>query len=230
MLAKIILEEFYAERKAADWTENWKSMEYTAFIGINDARQTIGSDIADCGWSWSGGAGRHIQRLLFEMPDDMHFGIYNIFGKQRTLLPGFYGDYEAKDGNGSMVYIHTGELVNVHDYGGDYEKAFAAALETGIYAEIPTANQSRRTQQLKVLKAAPVLNRDEDPWEKGVITLKDMRTAVGMTQQQLADKAGVTLRQLQRIESGETSPHKAGAGVIVGIADAIGIDVHEIII
>lgn len=228
MLGKINLDEIYAERRASDWTEHSPKMEYTAFIGVED--EYINFRLGEYGWDGSGVAGQHTQHILFEMPEDMHYGFYNIIGSQRATLPGFYSEHEAKNGNGRKVYIHTGKLIDVHDFGGDYEAAFAAALGTGLYAEIPTADGSIRTHQLTVLKAGALMNRRTDSWRKGVITIKDMRTAVGMTQQQLADKAGVTLRQLQRIESGETSPHKAGAGVIVGIADALGIDVHEIII
>lgn len=37
-------------------------------------------------------------------------------------------------------------------------------------------------------------------------SIKDLRIKQGLTQQQLADEAGVTLRTIQRIESGEVKP------------------------
>ena len=37
-------------------------------------------------------------------------------------------------------------------------------------------------------------------------SIKDWRIKQGLTQQQLADEAGVTLRTIQRIESGEVKP------------------------
>jgi transcriptional regulator with XRE-family HTH domain len=39
-----------------------------------------------------------------------------------------------------------------------------------------------------------------------MVTIKDFRIKQGLTQQQLADEAGVTLRTIQRIENGEVKP------------------------
>lgn len=40
-----------------------------------------------------------------------------------------------------------------------------------------------------------------------MVTIKDFRIKQGLTQQQLADEAGVTLRTIQRIENGEVKPN-----------------------
>ena len=39
-----------------------------------------------------------------------------------------------------------------------------------------------------------------------MVSIKDFRIRQGLTQQQLADEAGVTLRTIQRIENGEVKP------------------------
>jgi transcriptional regulator with XRE-family HTH domain len=39
-----------------------------------------------------------------------------------------------------------------------------------------------------------------------MVSIKDFRIKQGLTQQQLADEAGVTLRTIQRIENGEVKP------------------------
>lgn len=39
-----------------------------------------------------------------------------------------------------------------------------------------------------------------------MVSIKDFRIKQGLTQQQLADEAGVTLRKIQRIENGEVKP------------------------
>lgn len=40
----------------------------------------------------------------------------------------------------------------------------------------------------------------------GIEQLKEIRTQKGLTQQQLADQTGITLRTIQRIEKGEVKP------------------------
>ena len=39
-----------------------------------------------------------------------------------------------------------------------------------------------------------------------MVIIKELRTKKGMTQQQLADESGITLRTIQRIENGDVNP------------------------
>lgn len=50
------------------------------------------------------------------------------------------------------------------------------------------------------------------------------REVLGLTQQQTADKARITLRQYQRIESGERSIYSASFRIGVSICKALEID------
>lgn len=57
--------------------------------------------------------------------------------------------------------------------------------------------------------------------------IKRLREKAGLTQQQLADKAGITMNYLAKIESKKMQ--RGCTIVIVGrIADALGIDIREL--
>ncbi|WP_195267479.1 helix-turn-helix transcriptional regulator [Eubacterium sp. 1001713B170207_170306_E7] len=57
--------------------------------------------------------------------------------------------------------------------------------------------------------------------------IKNMRTFLGMTQKNLADASGVNIRQIQRIEKGETDANKLALKNAVALMDALGVeDVH----
>ena len=59
--------------------------------------------------------------------------------------------------------------------------------------------------------------------------LKDRREQVGLTQQQVADIAGINIRQYQRFESGERRISSTSFRIGVAVADVLGLDVHELI-
>ncbi|MDO5432915.1 helix-turn-helix domain-containing protein [Eubacterium sp.] len=60
--------------------------------------------------------------------------------------------------------------------------------------------------------------------------IKNMRTYRNMTQQNLANASGVNIRQIQRIEKGETDANKLALKNAVALMDALGVqDVHLII-
>ena len=74
--------------------------------------------------------------------------------------------------------------------------------------------------------------RDETcglPSVSKVISLKSARKAAKLTQQDLADKSGVNIRQIQRIESGEADIGNVTLSNAVKLADAMGIDVRDLI-
>lgn len=55
------------------------------------------------------------------------------------------------------------------------------------------------------------------------------RKKSGMTQKQLADASGVNVRQIQKVESGEIKLRNASAANVLALADALGIDPHDLI-
>lgn len=59
--------------------------------------------------------------------------------------------------------------------------------------------------------------------------LKDLRTAAGFTQQQLADASGVNIRQIQRVELGSSDAGNLSGKNLLAIADALGVDPHDLI-
>lgn len=50
------------------------------------------------------------------------------------------------------------------------------------------------------------------------------RNAIGMTQKQLAEASGLTIRQIQKYESGEYKVENMTAKNMLAIADALGVD------
>lgn len=62
-----------------------------------------------------------------------------------------------------------------------------------------------------------------------ITALEWSRRACGMTQQQLADKAGVGLRLIQKLERGEAQPGNLTARNLLSISDALGVDPRRLI-
>lgn len=74
------------------------------------------------------------------------------------------------------------------------------------------------------------LDTDGDTLATVVLTgLKELRLAAGLTQQQLAAESGVNIRQIQRVESGSSDAGKLTARNLLAIADALGVDPHNLI-
>lgn len=55
------------------------------------------------------------------------------------------------------------------------------------------------------------------------------RNQMKLTQQQVADKANITIRQYQRLESGERNMHSASLQVALSICDVLKLDPHRFI-
>lgn len=55
--------------------------------------------------------------------------------------------------------------------------------------------------------------------------LKDARTELRMTQQQVADKARIQLRQYQRFENGERNLSSSSFHIACAVLDALGLDI-----
>ncbi len=61
------------------------------------------------------------------------------------------------------------------------------------------------------------------------MTIRAARISAGLTQQQLAEKSGVNIRQIQRVESGSSSTENLTAKNFLALADALGVDPHDLI-
>jgi len=57
-----------------------------------------------------------------------------------------------------------------------------------------------------------------------------IRTARGLTQQQLANAAGLNIRMIQKFESGERSLKTARADTLMAIAEALGVKIEKLLI
>lgn len=55
------------------------------------------------------------------------------------------------------------------------------------------------------------------------------RIKAGLTQKRLAELAGLNIRQVQKIENGETLAGNTTARDLLALADALGIDPHKLL-
>lgn len=61
------------------------------------------------------------------------------------------------------------------------------------------------------------------------MTIRTARQAAGLTQKQLAEAADINIRQIQKVESGEAAAGNLTARNLLALADALGVDPHELI-
>ncbi len=61
------------------------------------------------------------------------------------------------------------------------------------------------------------------------MTLREAREAAGLTQKQLAEASGVNPRQIRRVEIGEAEAGNLTAKNLLALADALGVDPHDLI-
>lgn len=54
--------------------------------------------------------------------------------------------------------------------------------------------------------------------------IKQLRTAAGMTQRELAEKTGVNIRQIQKYEVDQPDIGNVSLRIAVALADALGVD------
>lgn len=62
-----------------------------------------------------------------------------------------------------------------------------------------------------------------------ITKLEWARRMAGMTQAELAAKSGVNIRQIQRVEIGEAETGNLTAQNLLAIADALGVDIRELL-
>lgn len=74
-----------------------------------------------------------------------------------------------------------------------------------------------------------LVNYGRDCRNRPITKLEWSRRMAGMTQAQLAEKSGVYIRQIQRVELGEAEAGNLTAKNILSIADALGVDARDLI-
>lgn len=67
------------------------------------------------------------------------------------------------------------------------------------------------------------------PGDASPASIRTLRMERHLTQKQLATAAGVNIRLIQKLEGGEASTRNTTASNLVAIADALGVDVHDLI-
>lgn len=74
-----------------------------------------------------------------------------------------------------------------------------------------------------------LVNYGRDCHNRAITPLAWARMAVYMSSTELADKSGVSLRQIQKVESGEINAGNLTARNLLALADALGCDPRELI-
>lgn len=74
-----------------------------------------------------------------------------------------------------------------------------------------------------------LVHRGRDCRNRPITKLEWARRTEGMTQAQLAEKSGVYIRQIQRVELGEAEAGNMTAKNLLSIADALGVDVRSLL-
>lgn len=74
-----------------------------------------------------------------------------------------------------------------------------------------------------------MVNYGRDCHNRPITKLEWSRRMAELTQAQLAEASGVNIRQIQRVELGEAEVGNLTAKNLIGIADALGVDVRDLI-
>ena len=77
--------------------------------------------------------------------------------------------------------------------------------------------------------ACSLVNYGRDCHNRPITKLEWSRRMAGLTQAQLAEKSGVNIRQIQRVELGEAEAGNLTAKNLIAIADALDVDIRRLI-
>lgn len=99
--------------------------------------------------------------------------------------------------------------------------------EQGNHCEL-CLNNLRGTSVLAVSSAGTTAIK-KAPAGKEPIPLQEARLAAGLTQKQLSEASGVNVRQIQRVELGESEAGNLTAKNLLALADALGVEVRDLI-
>lgn len=75
----------------------------------------------------------------------------------------------------------------------------------------------------------PMVNDNRDCHNRIITKLERARLAAGLTLKQLSEASGVNVRQIQRVELGESEEGNLTARNLLALADALGVDARELI-
>lgn len=59
--------------------------------------------------------------------------------------------------------------------------------------------------------------------------LQEVRQAAGLSQRQLSERSGISLRTIQHYEIGERDIRKAAVETVLALSEALGCDINKII-
>lgn len=74
-----------------------------------------------------------------------------------------------------------------------------------------------------------LVNYGRDCHNRPITNLEWSRRMAEMTQAELAKASGVNIRQIQRVELGEAEAGNLTAKNLIAIADALDVDVHDLV-
>lgn len=74
-----------------------------------------------------------------------------------------------------------------------------------------------------------LVNYGRDCRNRPITKLEWSRRMAGLTQAELASRAGVNIRQIQRVELGEADAGNLTAKNIIALSDALGVDVKGLV-
>ena len=77
--------------------------------------------------------------------------------------------------------------------------------------------------------ACSLVNYGRDCHNRPITKMEWSRRMAGMTQSQLAEASGVTIRQIQRVELGEAEAGNLTAKNLISVADALGVDARDLL-
>lgn len=107
-----------------------------------------------------------------------------------------------------------------------YENLRPNPLYTAIITERSGVSE---VSDALALKFAPELFQAPDYFVPHQMTVKEARTLRGLTQSELANITGMSLRQMQKIETGESRLDRMTSGNFLAMAKALNIDPFELI-
>lgn len=74
-----------------------------------------------------------------------------------------------------------------------------------------------------------LVNYGRDCHNNPISKLEWARRGAGLTQQELADKSSIHIRQVQRVENGEADAGNLTAKNLLSLADTLGVDPHDLL-
>lgn len=77
--------------------------------------------------------------------------------------------------------------------------------------------------------ACSLVSYNRDCHGRAISDLEWARMVCDLTQKELAEKSGVNIRQIQRVELGEAEAGNLTAKNLLALADALGVEVRDLI-